>query len=197
MEAWSCTKAWRSIVACFTTFVELSLDGGFGLGAATAGGAIGFGFEGTVEGRTSGVSGAKVVAGDEAIDDGNPGKTMGKSETPKTGTTGPFGTAYLSTGGGALVNATGGLLRMTFGRVTGGDFNIGRLLDCVGAGVSWLTTAELEEVPVLLVSSSSSIIMGWSTSAIGVSEEVAAPETGRGRSKGDALKISPNFLIGT
>ena len=78
----------------------------------------------------------KVVAGDDAIDDGNPGRTMGKSEMSKTGTTGPFGTAYLSTGGGALVNATGGLLRITFGRVTGGDFNIGRLLDCGGAGVS-------------------------------------------------------------
>ena len=78
-----------------TSICTCSLEGGLGLGAATAGGAIGFGFEGTVEGRTSGVSGAKVVAGDEAIDDGNPGRTMGKSEMSKTGTTGPFGTAYL------------------------------------------------------------------------------------------------------
>ena len=92
----------------------------------------------SVEGRTSGVSGAKVVAGDEAIDDGNPGRTMGKSEMSKTGTAGPFGTTYqiLSTGGGALVNATGGLLSTAFGLVVGGDFNIGRLLDCTGAGVS-------------------------------------------------------------
>ena len=95
-----------------------------------AGGALGLGFEGTVEGRTSGVSGAKVVAGEDAIDDGSPGRIIGKSEMSKTGTTGPFGTAYLSTGGGTLVSATGGLLRRTLGRVTGADFNIGRLLVC-------------------------------------------------------------------
>ena len=180
-----------------TSICTCSLEGGLGLGAAAAGGAIGLGFEGTVEGRTSGVSGAKVVAGDDAIDDGSPGRTMGKSEMSKTGTTGPFGTAYLSTGGGTLVTVVGGLLSMTFGLVTGGDFNKGRPLDRVGAGVSWLTTAEPEEVPVLPVSSSSSITIGDSLSAIGASEEVAAPGTGRGRSKGEALKISPTFLIGT
>ena len=45
-----------------------------------AGGALGLGFEGTVEGRTSGVSGAKVAAGEDAIDDGSPGRIIGKSE---------------------------------------------------------------------------------------------------------------------
>ena len=55
-----------------------------------AGGAVGLGFEGTVEGRTSGVSGAKVVAGEDAIDDANPGSTIGKSEMSKTGTAGPL-----------------------------------------------------------------------------------------------------------
>ena len=34
-----------------------------------AGGAFGLGFEGTVDGRTSGVSSAKVVAGEDGIDD--------------------------------------------------------------------------------------------------------------------------------
>ena len=120
-----------------TSICTCSLEGGLGLGAATAGGAIGLGFEGTVEGRTSGVSGAKVVAGDDAIDDGNPGRTMGKSEMSKTGTTGPFGTAYLSTGGGTPGrHVVGGLLSMMFGLVIGGDFNKGRPLDRVGAGVS-------------------------------------------------------------
>ena len=96
-----------------------------------AGGAFGLGFEGTVEGRTSGVSGANVVAGEDAKDDDDsPGKTIGKSEMSKTGTTGPFGTAYFSTGGGTFVIVTGGLLRRTFGRLTGGAFNIGRLLVC-------------------------------------------------------------------
>ena len=68
-----------------------------------------------------GVSGAKVVAGDEAIDDGRPGKVIGKSEMSKTGTTaGPLGTTYLSTGGGALVNVDGALLSTAFGLVDGG-----------------------------------------------------------------------------
>ena len=95
-----------------------------------AGGAFGLGFEGTVDGRTSGVSGAKVVAGEDGIDDAKPGSTIGKSEMLKWGTTGPFGTAYFSTGGGTFVRVTGGLLRRTFGLVTGGDFNIGLLLVC-------------------------------------------------------------------
>ena len=45
-----------------TSICTCSLDGGLGFGAAIAGGAL----EGTVDGRTSGVSGAKVVAGEDA-----------------------------------------------------------------------------------------------------------------------------------
>ena len=48
-----------------------------------AGGPFGIGFEGTVDGRTSGVSGAKVVAGEEGSDDANAGNTIGKSEMLK------------------------------------------------------------------------------------------------------------------
>ena len=45
---------------------------------------------------TLGVSGAKVVAGEESIDDGKPGKVIGKSEMSKAGTTaGPFGNNIL------------------------------------------------------------------------------------------------------
>ena len=51
--------------------------------------------------------------------------------------------------------------------------------------------------PVILVSSSSSITMGCSISAMVASEEVDGPEVGRGRSKGDALKILATSLIGT
>ena len=115
----------------------------FGFGAAMAGGAFGLGFEGTVEGRTSGVSGAKVVAGEDAADDANPGSTIGKSEMSKCGTTGPFGTEYFATGGGTLVTVAGGLLIRTLGRVTGGAFNIGLLWVCSLAGVSLLTATEL------------------------------------------------------
>ena len=60
-----------------------SRDGGLGFGAATTDGALGLGFEGTVDGRTSGVSGAKVVAGEDGIDDAKPGNTIGKSEMLK------------------------------------------------------------------------------------------------------------------
>ena len=142
--------------------------------------------------------GAKVVAGDEAIDDGKPGKVIGKSEMSKTGTTaGPLGTTYLSTGGGGLVNVDGALLSTAFGLVDGGDFNIGRRLTGTGGGASWLASADPAESPVILVSSSSSITMGCSISAMVASEEVAGPGTGCGRSKGDALKISPTCLIGT
>ena len=78
-----------------------------------SGGPIGFGCELTDGNGTLGVSGAKVVAGDEAIDDGNPGRVIGKSEMSKTGTTaGLLGTTYLSTGGGALVNVVGALLSL-------------------------------------------------------------------------------------
>ena len=103
----------------------------------------------------------------------------------KLGTTaGPLGTTYLSTGGGALVNVIGALLSTAFGLVDGGDFNMGRLLDGTGGGAFWLTSADPEASPVVLVSSSSSITMGCSTSAMVASEEVAGPDTGRGRSKG-------------
>ena len=162
-----------------------------------AGGAVGLGFEGTVDGRTSGVSGAKVVAGEDGSDDARPGSVIGKSEMLKWGTTGPFGTAYFSTGGGTFVSVTGGRLRRTFGLVTGGDFNIGLLLVCNVAGAVLLVATELAVAPVLPASSSSSITIGWSASAMVASEEVAASCTARGRSIGDALKISPTLLMGT
>ena len=179
-----------------TSICTCSFDGALGLGETTGGGPIVLGCELAAGNGTLGVSGAKVVAGEEAIDDGNPGKVIGKSEMSKTGTTGPLGTAYFSTGGGALVNATGALLSTAFGLVVGGDFNIGRLLYSTERGAFWLTSADPEAAPVVLVSSSSSITMG-STSAVVACEEVASPETGRGRSKGEALKISPTFLTGT
>ena len=146
-----------------------------------------------------GVSGAKVVAGDVAIDVGKPGKVIEKSEMSKTGTTaGPLGATYFSTGGGALVNVEGALLSTAFGLVDGGDFNKGLLLAGTGGGAFWPTFSDPAEPPVILASSSSSsITMGGSASAIVASEEVDGPETGRGRSKGDALKISPTFLVGT
>ena len=135
-----------------------------------------------------GVSGAKVVAGDEAIDDGKPNKVIGKSEMLKVGATaGPLGTTSLSTGGGALVNVDGALLSTAFGLVDGGDFNIRRLFAGNCEEAFWLTSADPAESPVILASSSSSITMGCSTSAMVASEEVAGPETGRGRSKGEAL----------
>ena len=56
----------------------------------------------------AGVAGAKVVAGDEAIDDGRPGMIIGKSAILKFGATaGPLGTTRLSTEGGTLVTAGG------------------------------------------------------------------------------------------
>ena len=48
-----------------------------------AGGPFGIGFADTVDGSTSGVSGAKVVAGGGGSDDANPGSTIGKSEMLK------------------------------------------------------------------------------------------------------------------
>ena len=177
-----------------TSICTCSLDGAFGLGAATGGSPIVLGGELVAGKGTLGVSGAKVVAGEDAIDDGNPGKVVGKSEMSKTGTTaGPLGTTYFAIGGGALVNATGPLLSTAFRLVVGGDFNIGRLLNSTGGGAFWLTPADPKAAPVVLVSSSSSITMG-PTSAMVASEEVAGPETGRGRSKGEALKILPTFL---
>ena len=80
-------------------------------------------FEGTVEGRTSGVSGAKVVAGDDAIDDGNPGKTMGKSESQRRARLVLSEQRTFPQDVETLVNVVGGLLSITFGLVTGGDFN--------------------------------------------------------------------------
>ena len=58
------------------------------------------GFAVTVDGRTSGVSGASVVAGEGGSDEANSGNTIGKSEMLNCGTTGPLGTEYFSTGGG-------------------------------------------------------------------------------------------------
>ena len=111
-----------------------------------AGGAFGIGFEGTVDGRTSGVSSAKVVAGEDGSDDAKPGSTIGKSEMLKWGTTGPFGTAHFSTGGGTFVTVTGGLLRRTFGLATGGDFNIELPL----GGDSWcIRTTRLSEITLI------------------------------------------------
>ena len=92
----------------------------------------------------------------------------------KWGTTGPFGTAYFSTGGGTFVSVTGGLLRRTFGLETGGAFNIGLLLVCNVAGAVLLVATELAVAPVVPASSSSSITIGWSVSAMVASEEVAA-----------------------
>ena len=88
------------------------------------------GFAGTVDGSTSGVTGASVVAVEGGSDDVNPGSVIGKSEMLKVGTTGLLGTAYFSTGGGTLVTVTGGLLRRTFGRTVGGAFNKELLLVC-------------------------------------------------------------------
>ena len=51
--------------------------------------------------------------------------------------------------------------------------------------------------PVLPVSSSSSITIGCSVSAMVASEKVASPEVGRGRSEGEALNLQPTILIGT
>ena len=45
-----------------------------------AGGPFGMGFAATVDGSTSGVSGANDVAGEGGSDDANPGSTIGKSE---------------------------------------------------------------------------------------------------------------------
>ena len=145
-----------------TSICTCSFDGAFGLGETTGGGPIVLGCELAAGNGTLGVSGGKVVAGEEAIDDGNPGRVIGKSEMSKTGTTaGPLGTTYFSTGGGALVNATGALLSTAFGLVVGGDFNIGRLLcKTGGGGAFWLTSADPEAASVVLVSSSSSITMG-------------------------------------
>ena len=109
-------------------------------------------------------------------------------------TTGPLGTEYFSTGGGTFVTVTGGLLRRTFGRVIGGAFNKELLLTCKVAAAE--AGPELAEAPVLVVSSSSSITIGCSVSAIVASEEVASPCTVRGRSHGEALKNLTNSLDG-
>ena len=77
-----------------------------------------------------GVSGANVVAGDDAIDDGRLGMTIGKSAAANRGATdGPRGTTYCSTAGGTL-GVVGALLRTALGLVEGGTFNGGRLLAC-------------------------------------------------------------------
>ena len=110
-------------------------------------------------------------------------------------TTGPLGTAYFSTGGGTFVTVTGGLLRRTFGLAVGGAFNKELLLVCKVDGAE--AGPELAEAPVLAASPSSSITIGCSSSAIVASEEAAAPCIVRGRSIGEALKISPTLLIGT
>ena len=89
-----------------------------------AGGPFGIGFAVTVDGSTSGVSGANVVAGEGGSDEANSGNTIGKSEMLNCGTTGPLGTEYFSTGGGTFVTVAGGLLRRTFGLVIGGAFNM-------------------------------------------------------------------------
>ena len=135
------------------------------------------GFAATVDGSTSGVSGANVVAGEGGSDGANPGSTIGKSEMLKCCTTGPLGTEYFSTGGGTFVTVTGGLLRRTFGLAVGGAFNKELLLVCNVDGAE--VVPELAEAPVLGASSSSSITMGCSASAIVASEEVAAPCTVR------------------
>ena len=60
-----------------TSICTCSLDGAFGLGEMTGGGPIALGCELAAGNGTIGVSGAKVVAGDDAIDDGNPGRVIG------------------------------------------------------------------------------------------------------------------------
>ena len=58
-----------------------------------------------------GVSGAKVVAGEDAIDVGNPGKTMGKSAAVNSGDAeGPTATMFCPTGGGTF-GVLGALVR--------------------------------------------------------------------------------------
>ena len=97
-----------------TSRCTCSLEGGLGFGAATVGGPFGIGLAGTVDGSTSGVSGANVDAGDGGGSaEANPGSTIGKSEMLKCCTTGSLGTEYFSTGGGTFVTVTGGLLRRT------------------------------------------------------------------------------------
>ena len=118
--------AWRGGSRC-----TCSLEGGLGFGAATVGGPFGIGLAGTVDGSTSGVSGANVDAGDGGGSaEANPGSTIGKSEMLKCCTTGPLGTEYFSTGGGTFVTVTGGLLRRTFGLAVGGAFSKELLLVC-------------------------------------------------------------------
>ena len=117
------------------------------------------GFAATVDGSTSGVSGANVVAGEGGGSaDANPGSTIGKSEMLKCCTTGPLGTEYFSTGGGTFVTVTGGLLRRTFGLAVGGAFNKELLLVCNVDGAE--VVPELAEAPVLGAASSSSITIG-------------------------------------
>jgi len=143
-----------------TSICTCSLVCGLGLGDATAGGPFGMGFAGTVDGSTSGVSGANVVAGDGGSDDANSGNTIGKSEMLNCGTTGPLGTEYFSTGGGTFVTVAGGLLRRTFGLVIGGAFNMELFLAVRVAGTELVAATELAEAPVLGPSSSSSITIG-------------------------------------
>ena len=69
---------------------------------------------------------------------------------------------------------TGGLLSRTFGLVVGGAFNMELFLVCNVAGAEVVAATELAEAPVLGTSSSSSITIGWSVSAMVASEEVAA-----------------------
>ena len=122
-----------------------------------AGGPFGMGFAVTVDGSTSGVSGANVVAGEGGRDDAKSGNTIGKFEMLNCGTTGPLGIEYFSTGGGTFVTVAGGLLRRTFGLVVGGAFNRELFLAVVPAGSELGAAKELAEAPVLGISSSSSI----------------------------------------
>ena len=150
----------------------------------------------TVDGSTSGVSGANVDAGDGGGSaEAKPGSVIGKSEMLKCFTTGPLGTEYFSTGGGTFVTVTGGLLRRTFGRAVGGAFNNELLL--VNRVAVAEAGPELPEAPGSVTSSSSSTTIGCSASVMGVSEVVASLCIALGRSIGEALKISPTLLMGT
>ena len=79
-------------------------------------------------------------------------------------TVGPFGTTYLSTGGGTLVTADGVLLSTAFGLDDGGTFGAGCLLTGIAVVAFGSALADPAEPPVILVFSSSSIRMGCSVS---------------------------------
>ena len=74
-----------------------------------------------------GVSGANAVAGGGAIDDGRPGRTIGRSaEVNSDDTEGPTGTMYCSSRGGAF-GVLGALLRTVLSLSEGAGLSIGRL----------------------------------------------------------------------